>query len=169
MTIGARAVATALRVVGCVAVVVGLFGPLTAHGPGSAISIHATADLLLGGTIEAWAPRSVGVALYGPALLAAVLLVGVATPGRAGRIVSLLLALLLAASVVAVTLAVGRGLPLRAGTGFRWTAFGAALALIGTVADRPPRRTPDGRVRDRDRDRIGEEPAARGGVMRRVR
>lgn len=126
-------IASGLRVVGFLVVVAGLYGPLTVTGPGSAIDIRATADLLLGGTVEAWAPRWVGVALYLPALAAAVGLATAGLTGRAAEWASMILALAGFALVLVLGLVVGRGLPLRAGEGYGRMLVGSALLLIGAT------------------------------------
>lgn len=128
-----RRFALAAQVGGGVLLVASLTGPLTAHGPGSALPIRATADLLLSGTVAAWAPRWVGLALYTPPVLGAGLLASAGARSRSGRRVAGGLAALAVLLVVAMTAAVGRGLPWRAGRGYTLVAVGTVLAVLGAV------------------------------------
>lgn len=129
---------------GVALVVSGLFGPLTRRGPGSAIAIRSTADLLLGGTVEAWAPRWAGLCLYLPPVLAAAAVIAIGLPGRVAHLLGCLVAGLGTVSLLVAGRAVGYGLPFGGGTGYTRMLAGSLVLLSATacaaLADHPANR-----------------------------
>lgn len=77
-------VAPALMSFGGALLVASVFGPVASHGIGSVVSARQFADLLLGGAVEAWAPRWAGLALYLHPICGAALLLGSGVGGRLG-------------------------------------------------------------------------------------
>lgn len=120
--------------IGAGLVVSGLFGPLTVRGPGSAVSARVTADLLLSGTIDAWAPRWVGVVLYLPPILAASTVASLGLRGRWAVVVGLVLGVGIVAAVLAIGKGLGHGLPTRAGSGYARMLWGGALVVAAGIA-----------------------------------
>lgn len=58
--------------------------PWSRRGAGSTIALREVADLVLSGTVDAWAPRWAGLVVYAVPLGGALLLVGAGLGGRAG-------------------------------------------------------------------------------------
>lgn len=102
--------------------------PWSGRGAGSTIALHRVGDLILSGTVDAWASRWVGLVVYAVPLSGALLLVGAGLGRRRGAALSAVASIggILATGVVLATLdRVGR-----AGTS---TGSGAILALAGSV------------------------------------
>ena len=114
--------------------------PATAAGPGSTRASSATADLLLSGTTERWAPRWLGVALYVPAVCGASIVALAGSTTRRGiraRIGALTLGLATAVAVLGSSWAAGaEGF----GGGALSVAAGGAVAAVALPSGTARRR-----------------------------
>jgi hypothetical protein len=109
------------------------FGPWVSSGTGAALAGHELGDLLLRGTLDAWAPRWAGLALYAVPLIGALLMVATTLRGRWARPVLVSLVLL----AVAVDVTIGSALDWRTLRDPGWGSMSVQLgiaAAIGAVA-----------------------------------
>ncbi|MEJ7584107.1 MAG: hypothetical protein WKF43_08460 [Acidimicrobiales bacterium] len=105
---------------------VAVFLPWAGSGAGSSIAARRVGDLLLSGTVEAWAPRWLGFCVYLVPVAGALVLIGTGLGGRLGCLVAgagLGPALLVTGATIAA-------LPRRGLVDF---GTGAAVALVGVV------------------------------------
>lgn len=118
------------------------FLPWARHGAGSSIAARRLGDLILSGTVEAWVPRWLGVAVYVVPVAGALVLIGSGLGGRAGAAVA---AAGLGPAVVVTALTVAalpRRHPFDLGTGAVLAGVGLCLGAAAAVlsARMGPRR-----------------------------
>jgi len=112
---------------------VATFLPWARHGTGSGVAARRMGDLLLSGTVEAWAPRWLGAAVYLVPVAGALVLIGCGLGGRSGA--STAAAGLVPATVVTVALvaALPQRHPLDLGTGAWVAGVGLCLGAASTI------------------------------------
>lgn len=110
------------------------FLPWSGRGAGSAIALRRVADLVLAGTVDAFAPRWAGLAIYCIPLGGALVLVGTGLGGRLGPVVGLVGIVLAGAGTALAVSALDRLPRTGVGGGTVAACTGAMLGSLGVGA-----------------------------------
>lgn len=129
-----RAVQVAAGVAGGALLLAATFLPWAPRGTGSSIAANRLADLLLSGTVDAWAPAWLGFCIYLVPVAGALLFIGCGLGGRAGVVTALAGLVPAAAVTVATVAALPQRDPLDIGTGAALALVGLALGAVSTTA-----------------------------------
>lgn len=128
-----RIVGQAAGALGGVLLIVASSVSWSARGAGSTLPLSRIGDLILSGTIDAWVPRSAGLAVYALPLGGALLLVGAGLGGRGGAGVSALAVVLATGGAILVTTALDRIGRRGLGPGLVLAGAGIALGVLATA------------------------------------
>lgn len=110
------------------------FVPWTARGAGSTVPTRDLADLVLAGTVAAWAPRWSGLVVYLIPAGGALLLIGTGMGPRVGTGLAALGSLLALVITIVAAWALARGNRPNVGPGTVLAAGGGVLGLAAVVA-----------------------------------
>lgn len=110
------------------------FVPWTARGAGSTVPTRNLADLVLAGTVAAWAPRWSGLVVYLIPAGGALLLIGTGMGPRIGTGLAALGSLLALVITIVAAWAIARGSRPNVGPGTVLAAVGSVLGLAAVAA-----------------------------------